>query len=168
MPRRILLVMACLLALSQLFSSGTAALLVHATSRDTRAELARLFELAQQQHVAAGCKPWQRDARLDRAAQLHAEEIAYRKRVSHIGRDGASVRERLRRRGYPANRATESIALYPTPEAPVRFWMGEPPSGPHRRNITWCQYTAAGVGVAYDNRGVPWWVMDYANPTGGK
>ena len=167
LPRRILLAMACLLPLSQLFGPAAGAPLVHATSRDTTGALARLFELAQKHHIAAGCRPWERDTRLDRAAQLHAEEIAHRKRVSHMDQDGASVRERLHRQGYPADRATESIALYPTPEASVRFWMGEPPSGPHRRNITWCQYTAAGVGVAYDGRGVPWWVMDYANPTGG-
>jgi len=80
-----------------------------------------------------------------------------------VGSDGARVPVRLRRQGYPANRATEGIALYSTPEQSVHFWMSEPPSGPHRRNITWCQYTDAGVGVAYDKRGVAWWVMDYAN-----
>lgn len=122
-----------------------------------------MFDLAQKHHVAAGCKPWTRDERLDSAAQLHAEEIASRGRVSHIGADGSRVRDRARRQGYPADRATESIALYKTPEASVKFWMSEPPSGPHRRNITWCQYTDAGVGVAYDKRGTAWWVMDYAN-----
>ena len=116
-------------------------------------------------------RPGTRDERLDVAAQLHAEEMARRGRVSHVGADGSRVRDRARRQGYPADRATESISLYKTPEASVNFWMSEPPSGPHRRNITWCQYTDAGVGVAYDKRGTAWWVMDYANkapnnPTG--
>jgi uncharacterized protein YkwD len=130
---------------------------------DTAKLKTRMFDLAQKHHVAAGCRPWTRDARLDHAAQLHAEELARRGRVSHVGANGSRVRDRARAQGYPANRATESIALYKTPEASVKFWMAEPANGPHRRNITWCQYTDAGVGVAYDKRGVAWWVMDYAN-----
>ncbi len=161
MPRRILFTICLVLGLLPNYS-------VEAGSQRTpsldAAELkTRMFDLAQQHHVAAGCESWARDARLDLAAQLHAEEIARRKRVSHVGANGSRVRDRARRQGYPANRATESIALYKTPEASVKFWMSEPPNGPHRRNITWCQYTDAGVGVAYDNRGIAWWVMDYAN-----
>lgn len=166
MPRRMLLSLVCLLALAQLGVPGVQAAPGRAASANAAA-LNRLFALAQRYHTAAGCKPWARDARLDRAAQLHAQEIARRQRVSHIGADGSRVRDRARRQGYPANRATEGIALYSTPEAVMSFWMGEPPSGPHRRNITWCQYTDAGVGVAYDARGVAWWVMVYANRASG-
>ncbi len=166
MPRRIVLAMLCLLVPSQLFSPAAGPPTVQAASPDTAAALSRMFELAQRYHVAAGCPPWQRDARLDHAAQLHAAELARHRRISHRGRDGSHVRDRLRRQGYPANRATESIAYYSSAEESVRFWMSEPPRGPHRRNITWCQYTDAGVGVAYDSRGVPWWVMDYANRAG--
>ena len=161
MPRRILFTVCLVLGLLPTFSVGAAD--TRSPSADAAELKTRMFELAQQHHVAAGCKPWARDARLDRAVQLHAEEIARRKRVSQVGADGSRVRDRARHQGYPANRATESIALYKTPEASVKFWMSEPPNGPHRRNITWCQYTDAGVGVAYDNRGVAWWVMDYAN-----
>lgn len=128
----------------------------------------RLFEITQSHHVRAGCEAWKHDPRLDAAAQLHAEDIARHQYVSHVGTDGATVAQRLRRQGYPANRATEGIALYRTPEKVVAFWMGEPPSGPHRRNITWCQYTDAGIGLAYDRNGQRWWVMDYANRSGRK
>ena len=154
MPRRILFPIWLVLGLLSVVPARAA----------TTAELkTRMFDLAQKHHVAAGCKPWTRDARLDRAAQLHAEEIARRGIVSHVGANGSRVRDRARSQDYPANRATESISLYKTPEASVGFWMNEAPNGPHRRNITWCQYTDAGVGVAYDKRGVAWWVMDYAN-----
>lgn len=157
MPRRILFPIFLTLGLLSVAPANAA----------TTAELkTRMFDLAQKHHVAAGCKPWARDERLDRAAQLHAEEMAARGRVSHVGSDGSRVRDRARRQGYPADRATQSIALYKTPEASVKFWMNEGPNGPHRRNITWCQYTDAGVGVAYDKRGTAWWVMDYANKTG--
>ncbi len=162
MPRRALWVMLALLVLSLLF--GPAAPVVNAApTTDSADALARLFALAQKHHVAAGCAPWRHDPRLDRAAQLHAEELARNQRISHRGLDGSTVRTRALRQGYQANRATESIALYRTPEKAVTFWMNEGPKGPHRRNITWCQYTDAGVGVAYDKRGTPYWVMDYVN-----
>ena len=167
MSRRPKLALFYLPALYLLFVAGSTGPVTEA--RRGNAALARLFAMAQQHHIAARCKPWTRDARLDRAAQLHAEEIARFRSVSHVGRDGARVRDRLRRQGFSATWASESIALYPTPEASVQFWINEPPGGPHRQNITSCQYTHAGVGVAYDDRGVPWWVMDYAaNRSGGK
>jgi len=166
MPRRLVTALFCLLSVNvftfaaPLTSTAYAAPLAQASGAE------RMFALAQRHHVAAGCQPWRRDPRLDRAAQLHAQELARTRRISHVGRNGSRVRDRLRNQGYPANRATESIALYATPEQSVRFWMNEGPRGPHRRNITWCQYTDAGVGVAYDARGVAYWVMDYANRSG--
>ena len=168
MPRRILPALFGLLTVIVVSFAGSSVPTAAARTANNAAALNRMFELAQKHHVAAGCKAWARDPRLDRAAQLHAQEIARRKRVSHVGANGSRVRDRARAQGYPANRATESIALYKTPEASVRFWMNEGPQGPHRRNITWCQYTDAGVGVAYDSRGIPWWVMNYANRAAGK
>ena len=162
MPRRALWVMLTLLTLSILVGPKTSSVNAAPNAHSTDA-LDRLFALAQQHHVAAGCTPWRRDPRLDRAAQLHAEELARTGRISHRGLDGSTVRARAQREGYAANRATESIALYRTPEQSMKFWMNEGPNGPHRRNITWCQYTDAGVGVAYDKRGTPYWVMDYVN-----
>jgi hypothetical protein len=123
---------------------------------------AQLFAAAQRYHVAAGCDGWVHDPRLDASAQAHAQDIARRGRITHIGRDGTRVRDRIRRQGYAATYASESIARHGTADGAVRAWMSEGRSGPHRRNITGCQYTVAGVGVAYDSRGVPYWVMDYA------
>lgn len=114
-------------------------------------------------HQNAGCPAFIRDERLDQAAQGHADDIAAHKRIDHLGTDGATVRERIGRTGYPYDRASESIAVYKTPEIAVDFWMDEPPDGPHRMNITNCQYTDIGVGLAYDDRGWRWWVMDVAN-----
>src|SRR4051795_7786277 len=134
MPRRILVAIFCLFVLGMVAAQPLGVQAGPATIRG--GPLSRLFALAQQYHVAAGCAPWRHDPRIDRAAQLHAEDIARHQRVSHVGSDGARVPVRLRRQGYPANRATEGIALYSTPEQSVHFWMSAPPSGPHRRNIT--------------------------------
>ena len=123
----------------------------------------RLFDLVDALHQEAGCRPFVRDVRLDQAAQGHANDIASHRRIDHVGTDGATLRERLARVGYPYNRATESIGIYATPEATVGFWMDEPPNGPHRLNITNCQYIDVGIGLAYDSGGRKWWVMDAAN-----
>jgi len=126
-----------------------------------------LFELVDALHQEAGCAPFVRDNLLEVAAQAHAADIAAHKRIDHVGTDGATLRERLARIGYPYNRASESIAVYKTPEIAVHFWMDEPPNGPHRQNITNCQYTDAGIGLAYDDRGWRWWVMDVASQRPG-
>lgn len=123
---------------------------------------AQLFAAAQRHHVAAGCDAWTHDPRLDASAQAHAQDIAKRGRITHIGRDGTRVRDRIQRQGYTATYASESIARHGTAASAVRAWMSEGRNGPHRRNITDCKYTVAGVGVAYDGRGVAYWVMDYA------
>lgn len=134
-----------------------------ATEPDDDALKQELFELVDALHQEAGCAPFVRNDLLAQAAQAHAADIAAYKRIDHVGTDGATLRQRLARVGYPYNRASESIAVYKTPEIAVHFWMDEPPDGPHRLNITNCQYTEAGIGLAYDDRGWRWWVMDVAS-----
>jgi uncharacterized protein YkwD len=126
-----------------------------------------LFVLADARHQEAGCVPFVWDNRLAAAAQAHAADIASHRRIDHVGTDGATLRERLSRVAYPFSRASESIAVYKTPELAVAAWMNEPANGPHRMNLTNCQYTDTGVGLAYDNRGWRWWVMVYANRRAG-
>lgn len=123
----------------------------------------QMFALVDPLHQQAGCAPFVRDSRLAAAAQAHAEDIAAHRRVDHVGTDGATLRERLQRVSYPYNRASESIAVSQSPEQAVEMWMDEPPNGPHRLNITNCQYVDVGIGMAYDSRGRRWWVMDVAN-----
>jgi uncharacterized protein YkwD len=138
-----------------------------AAATDDDARKQRLFELVEMHHRRAGCAPFNRDGRLDRAAQAHAADIAAHKRVDHYGTDGASLRTRLDRVGYPYLRASEGIGIYRSAEEVVGFWMSEPPNGPHRLNITNCQYIDIGVGLATDSRGLRWWVIDVANRRAG-
>lgn len=123
----------------------------------------RLVALVNELHVQAGCKPLRRDTRLDTAAQSHAADIAAASRIDHVGSDGAKLTQRLARVSYPYGRASESIAVYRTPEQAVAMWMDEPPDGPHRRNITECAYVDFGVGLAVDAKQRHWWVMVVAN-----
>ena len=39
----------------------------------------------------------------------------------------------------------------------------ENPDGPHRKNILNCLYAETGIGLAYRDDGVPYWVLDLAN-----
>jgi|GEM_PF-1610823 len=146
----------------------TAKVTTDAVTEPDHALKQELFELVDALHQEAGCAPFARDDLLELAAQAHAADIAMHKRIDHVGTDGATLRQRLTRVGYPYNRASESIAVYKTPEIAVHFWMDEPPNGPHRLNITNCQYTEAGIGLAYDDRGWRWWVMDVASRQPGR
>ncbi len=123
----------------------------------------RLMTLVDALHQAAGCPPFRRDPLLDRAAQGHADDIAATQRISHVGSDGATLQQRLARVGYPYRWASESIAVYQTPEKAVEMWMDEPPDGPHRLNITNCQYAEIGIGLARDSRSRHWWVINVSN-----
>ncbi len=125
--------------------------------------LARMAAMVDRLHQQSCGEPYRRDERLTRAAQAHAEDIARHRRIDHVGTDGATLHRRLERVGYPARFASESIAIYQTPEESVHFWMAEPPNGPHRLNIVNCQYVDNGFGLAVDSRGRNWWVMDVAN-----
>ncbi|GAC1638785.1 MAG: hypothetical protein NVS4B8_05010 [Herpetosiphon sp.] len=122
-----------------------------------------LWTLVNELHRSAGCAALRFDDRVAAAAQGHADDIASHQRIDHRGTDGATVGERLARQRYPVRFATESIAVYATPREAVAAWMDEPPDGPHRLNITSCQYQDAGIGYAVDARGWHWWVMDFAN-----
>lgn len=125
--------------------------------------LARMAELVDRLHQQACGEPFRRDERIGRAAQAHADDIARHRRIDHVGTDGATLKQRLERAGYPSQYASEGIAIYQTPEEAVAMWMDEPPNGPHRLNIVNCKYEDNGFGVATDSNGRNWWVIDVAN-----
>lgn len=70
---------------------------------------------------------------LTRAAESHARDLARTGRFSHVGRDGSSVGDRVRREGYGFCFVAENIAKgQGTPEEVLRGWMASPG---HRRNL---------------------------------
>ncbi|MBA3947847.1 MAG: CAP domain-containing protein [Herpetosiphonaceae bacterium] len=135
-----------------------------ALANDDQALIDRMAGLVDTLHQQAGCAPFKRDVRLDQAAQGHADDIALHQRIDHIGTDGATLRQRLDRVGYPyGSSASESIGVWNAPEDVVHNWMDEPSDGPHRLNITNCQYTDNGFGLGYSVDGRHWWVMDISS-----
>jgi uncharacterized protein YkwD len=83
------------------------------------------------------------------AAQAHATELAQQNRGSHIGSDGATLRERLARAGIAPRWASENWANAQSVQHAFALWWNEQPGrDPHRRNILSPNYTEIGIGVA--------------------
>jgi uncharacterized protein YkwD len=90
----------------------------------------------------AGLPPLARDARLDRAAQLHAENMARQGRMAHV-LDGRGVAARVCAEGVCRVGVGENVAMGQRSTGDVmRAWMASPG---HRANIQG-QYRFVGVG----------------------
>lgn len=90
----------------------------------------------------AGLPALQRDARLDRAAQLHAENMARQGRMSHV-LDGRGVGARVCAEGVCRIGVAENIAAGQRSTADVMTaWMASPG---HRANVRG-NYRFVGVG----------------------
>ena len=98
------------------------------------------------------------DPRLDRAAAMHARDMASRRFFSHRGSNGSRAFHRIRASGYNACYAAENIARGPATAAQATSaWMRSPG---HARNILSRKSIAAGVAKAPGN----YWVMVFARP----
>jgi len=111
-----------------------------------------------------GRRPLRAHPRLERAAQLHAEDERQRDYYDHRSPEGSTPRTRLLEQGYDARIAGENIAKgFFSPEEAVRRWML---SSDHRPQILSPRLVDAGVGWALDLEGeTAWWVVDFG--TGG-
>jgi uncharacterized protein YkwD len=107
-----------------------------------------------------GLKPYQRSARLDRAAAFHACDMAVRNYFSHAGAGEPKLAARMRAAGYMFRAGNENIAY--TQQAKVTsvapIWQNSPPHwaaiiDPGMRDI--------GISVTVGN-GHVYWVMDVA------
>ena len=82
---------------------------------------------------AEGRAPLQRMGTLDAAAATHAADLAATGRLSHEGRDGSDVMERVRRAGLTPCFVAENIAMGQAGDAAtLSAWAASPG---HRRNM---------------------------------
>ena len=104
----------------------------------------------------AGARPLSPNARLDRAAQRHAEDMLARAYFAHQSPEGKSVRERSREAGYEWRMIGENIAegQFTVPEV-MDTWMHSPG---HRHNILDPGFRELGVGLALGKSGDGWQV----------
>ncbi|MEZ5911872.1 MAG: CAP domain-containing protein [Paracoccaceae bacterium] len=98
-------------------------------------------------------------AKLEKAAQRHACDIAWQQSYSHYGSDGSDLRARVKRAGYRLRMAAENTARgFRSADEVVRFWMQSPK---HRANILMRGTRDIGLGQAYHDRsgGKRHWVL---------
>jgi uncharacterized protein YkwD len=111
---------------------------------------------------AHGLRPLARTAALDRAARLHARNMARYRFFDHrdpFGR-GPAERVALFDPGHRLVAVGENIAFgYPSAAAACRGWLGSPG---HRRNILDGRYARIGAGVWRGAGGARYYVQDFA------
>jgi uncharacterized protein YkwD len=116
--------------------------------------VAELLALYNEQRSAQGLAPLAYSALLQSSAQAHADECAARNACGHVGLDGSSARDRIRRVGYAGRWTGENWAWGRSAAGAFDLWFHqETPDGPHRKNIMSPNYREVGFGVAQMNGG---------------
>jgi len=120
---------------------------------------------ANAERAAAGLPPLVLDARLNAAAQRHAEDMLLRSYYSHSSLEGTSPGDRVRKSGYTPRLVGENIARGALAVDEVMDnWMA---SQEHRRNLLHPGFSDLGVGVAVGRNSVGYtvlWVQDFGRP----
>lgn len=169
-PRRVPLAMSLLLAACAGIvpvpaPSGRSAPTVPASGGAEPSSLARaVASLVNEERRRAGLSPLATDARLTRAAQLQADQMAETRRVEHDlpGTRYPTLDARIAAVSYDYALLAENLASGQADAASVvRDWMRSPG---HRTNLLDRGATATGVGVATDRSGVRYWSQLFAAP----
>jgi uncharacterized protein YkwD len=125
---------------------------------------AEVVELTNTERGIHGREKLRANARLMRAAQVHAEQMARARQQAHVLPNAAYPRaeDRLEAAGYNWQSFGENLAFgQASPQEVVRSWMH---SRSHRSNIVRAEFTELGVGYAIDGAGRPYDVQVFANP----
>jgi uncharacterized protein YkwD len=125
----------------------------------------RIADLTNVERSRAGVSPLRVEARLTKAAQLQAEQMASLGRMEHVLRDGRypEPQDRLAAAGYRWRAYAENIAYgQRSPEDVTGSWMG---SKGHRANMLSGAYTELGIGYAVDDRGRSYFVQVFGTPS---
>jgi len=129
-----------------------------ATQLPGGATLPRLHDLHNQDRALFALAALNPDPRLNAAAQKHAEWMAQRGKLSHVGQAGSSSTDRAQAEGYPGV-AGENIAQgYASADAVFAGWLA---STGHRNNIRNFDYDDVGYGLAQDSNGRLWWAVSF-------
>ncbi|HYF51962.1 MAG TPA: CAP domain-containing protein [Planctomycetota bacterium] len=151
--------------LSFLFASSVLAAEITAApeiTADGNDELEReILRRVNEQRQGNGLEGLQRNDLLTEAARDHSENMARQNLLSHE-LDGKGPEFRIKNTGYKALAIAENVAFNdPTAEAVVKSWMNSPG---HRANILNKNYTEAGVGIARNEKGQPYYTLKFGRP----
>lgn len=94
-----------------------------------------------------GLRPLSLNAKLQSAAQMHAEDLARHDRISHFGSDGSDIEFRARKSGYVFNLVAENVGTGQfSVEEIVKGWR-ESPS--HNENLLLPDAKHMGIALVY-------------------
>lgn len=96
---------------------------------------------------AHGAPPVILDAKLSEVAQAHSDRMAREHFFAHVSPTGDDLRARLTKAKYAYSRAGENLGLAAGPVA-AHFAIEHSPG--HRRNLLDGEYTALGLGIAWE------------------
>jgi uncharacterized protein YkwD len=114
--------------------------------KQTAAFEAQVIDLINQERAAKGLGAVALSVQLQGIAQAHACDIAAREVVTHEGKDGSHLADRLSQNNYRPRKAVENAAAgYDDASGVMHGWME---SKGHRKNILVNLVTEAGLGVA--------------------
>ena len=124
------------------------------------AATARILTRVNEERAAEGVAPLTRNAALDAAAAAHATDMTDNMFFTHTGSDGSTAADRVSAQGYTWSTVGENIAYgMSDADGVMNLWMNSPG---HRSNILNPAFTE--IGIAVDDRGVPYWVQVFAAP----
>lgn len=152
-------VLAARLQLSGLADSRAVADKVLALTNQARAQARRCGE---QRFDPA--PPLHANARLEKAATMHAQDMAAHQFIEHMGRDGSSFAQRITRTRYEWRSVGENVAAgQRTPEDVVQDWLASPG---HCANIMAADFTEMGLAFAVnmDAKEVVYWTQEFGRP----
>jgi uncharacterized protein YkwD len=136
---------AAVVGLAALLAAGCADMAsVEPSCDEATSEVCEVFRLVNEERSANGLAPYEWNAELALAAQLHAEDMVAQDYFSHDSLDGRDFVQRARDAGYDGSPRGENIAAgQRTPEQVMQSWLG---SSGHRANILSSSSTEIGVG----------------------
>lgn len=122
---------------------------VETAPRQTTEQQGEAITLINAERAKHGLEGLSIDAALTRAAQKYANELATRNQLSHTGKSGSNLSDRLHAEGYKSCYASENLSKgAPTSATAVASWMTSPG---HRANILSNQVGEIGYGTAPGN-----------------
>lgn len=117
-----------------------------ASARQAEAEVISLINSERARH---GLGKVRRSEPLEHAAARQACDLAARKKLSHVGTDGSTVKQRVKGAGYAMRFANENIGYgFRSPASAVAWWMNSPG---HRKNILEPRVREIGVSLTQSN-----------------
>jgi uncharacterized protein YkwD len=126
---------------------------------------AEVVDLTNVERIDHGRGPLRANLRLMRAAQMHAEQMARARRLSHDLPNATypHTEDRLAATRYRWQMYGENVAFgQSNATEAVRSWMHSPG---HRSNILSAGYTEVGTGYAVDRMGRPYFVQVFGRPS---